>query len=166
VEQFQARESSRLEASEACPDNGHFHEIVRFLAILCFRRPLDSSPAFRKRTFVAYFLSSTAGSPSSNGILQSSAGILEPTQEEVIYEFHQAACARMHHSRQRYGAAQTNGGALAPLQVPAKTLAVPTDVSPEMQKIIAAPRNSTWNVLWKTGEEWRAASSAQAAKTV
>jgi acetyl esterase/lipase len=65
-----------------------------------------------------------------------------------------------------YGAAQTNGGALAPLQVPAKTLPVPTDVSPEMQKIIAAPRNPTWNVLWKTGEEWRAAANAQAAKTV
>ena len=65
-----------------------------------------------------------------------------------------------------YGAAQANGGALAPLQVPAKTLPVPTDVSPEMQKIIAAPRNPTWNVLWKTGEEWRAAANAQAAKTI
>jgi dienelactone hydrolase len=64
------------------------------------------------------------------------------------------------------GAAQTNDGVLAPLQVPAKTLPVPTDVSPEMQKIIAAPRNPTWNVLWKTGEEWRAAANAQAAKTV
>src|ERR1700738_1251988 len=64
------------------------------------------------------------------------------------------------------GAAQTNGGALAPLQVPANTRPVPTDVSPEMQKIIAAPRNPTWNVLWKTGEEWRAAANAQAAKTV
>jgi acetyl esterase/lipase len=65
-----------------------------------------------------------------------------------------------------FGAAQTNGGALASLQVPAKTLPVPTDVSPEMQKIIAAPRNPAWNVLWKTGEEWRAAANAQAAKTV
>jgi acetyl esterase/lipase len=35
-----------------------------------------------------------------------------------------------------------------------------------MQKIIAAPRNPAWNVLWKTGEEWRAAANAQAAKTV
>jgi acetyl esterase/lipase len=64
------------------------------------------------------------------------------------------------------GAAQTKTGALPPLQVPAKTLPVPTDVSPEMQKIIAAPRNPTWNVLWKTGDEWRAAANAQAAKTV
>src|SRR5437763_15703541 len=65
-----------------------------------------------------------------------------------------------------YGAAQATGGALPPLQVPAKTLPVPSDVSPEMQKIIAAPRNPTWNVLWKTGEEWRAAANAQATKTV
>src|ERR1700749_2256661 len=65
-----------------------------------------------------------------------------------------------------YGAAQTNGGVLPALQVPAKTLPVPTDVSPEMQQIIAAPRNPSWNVLWKTGEEWRAAANTQAAKTV
>jgi epsilon-lactone hydrolase len=65
-----------------------------------------------------------------------------------------------------YGAAQTNGGTLTPLEEPAKTLPVPTDVSPEMQKIIAAPRNPTWDVLWKTGEEWRTAADTQAAKTV
>src|SRR6202166_2492107 len=55
---------------------------------------------------------------------------------------------------------------LAPRQAPAKTLPVPTDVSPQMQRIIAAPLNPAWNVLWKTGEEWRAAANAQAAKTV
>jgi monoterpene epsilon-lactone hydrolase len=65
-----------------------------------------------------------------------------------------------------HGAAQTNGGDLAPLQVPAKSLRVPTDVSPEMQRIIAAPRRPSWDVLWKTGEEWRAAANAQAAKTI
>jgi monoterpene epsilon-lactone hydrolase len=52
------------------------------------------------------------------------------------------------------------------LPEPAKTLPVPTDVSPEMQRFIAAPRNPAWNVLWKTGEEWRSAANAQAAKTV
>jgi epsilon-lactone hydrolase len=56
-----------------------------------------------------------------------------------------------------YGALHASNGELAQLQVPAKTLPVPTDVSPEMQRIIAAPRNPAWNVLWKTGEEWRAA---------
>jgi acetyl esterase/lipase len=52
------------------------------------------------------------------------------------------------------------------LQVPAKTVPVPTDVSPEMQRMIAAPRRPAWDVLWKTGEEWRAAANALAAKTL
>jgi acetyl esterase/lipase len=62
------------------------------------------------------------------------------------------------------GTALADQRALAPLQVPAKSLPVPTDVSPEMQKIIAAPPNPAWNVLWKTGEEWRAAANASADK--
>jgi monoterpene epsilon-lactone hydrolase len=65
-----------------------------------------------------------------------------------------------------YSRAQANDKGLAPLQVPAKTLPVPTDVSPEMQRIIGAPRRAGWDVLWKTGEEWRAAANAQAAKSV
>jgi acetyl esterase/lipase len=54
----------------------------------------------------------------------------------------------------------------APLQVPARTVPVPTDVSPELQKLIAAPRRPGWDKLWKTGEEWRAAANAQAAQAV
>jgi epsilon-lactone hydrolase len=54
----------------------------------------------------------------------------------------------------------------APEQVPAKSLPVPNDVSPELQKLIAAPRNPDWNRLWKTGEEWRAYANQQAAKTM
>jgi monoterpene epsilon-lactone hydrolase len=65
-----------------------------------------------------------------------------------------------------YGAVHASNGALAQLQVPTRTLPVPTDVSPEMQRIIAAPRNPAWNVLWKTGEEWRAAANKRAAGTV
>ncbi|WP_263355387.1 alpha/beta hydrolase [Acidicapsa acidisoli] len=65
-----------------------------------------------------------------------------------------------------YAAAQSNDATHPPLQVPAKTLPVPTDVSPGMQSIIAAPRNPNWNQLWKTGEEWRTAANAQAAKSV
>jgi monoterpene epsilon-lactone hydrolase len=64
------------------------------------------------------------------------------------------------------GIAVADGGVSAPLQVPAKTLPVPTDVSPELQKLIAAPLNPAWNNLWKTGEEWRTVANAQAAKLV
>jgi monoterpene epsilon-lactone hydrolase len=65
-----------------------------------------------------------------------------------------------------YGAAQGNDRAAASLQVPAKSLAVPTDVSPEMQKIIGAPRRAGWDVLWKTGEEWRKAANEAGARSV
>ncbi len=51
-------------------------------------------------------------------------------------------------------------------QVPAKTLPVPHDVSPEMQKLIAAPPNPTWKDRWQTGEEWRKASDLRAAKSI
>jgi acetyl esterase/lipase len=50
--------------------------------------------------------------------------------------------------------------------VPAKTLPVPTDVSPEMQQLIARPRNPQWNQLWQTGEQWRTAAEKQAAATL
>ena len=63
-------------------------------------------------------------------------------------------------------AAAAQSGGNAPLQVPAKSLPVPTDVSPAMQKIIAAPRNPNWDHLWKTGEEWRKAANEQAARSV
>jgi monoterpene epsilon-lactone hydrolase len=62
--------------------------------------------------------------------------------------------------------AQASDPTLAPRQVPAKTLPVPADVSPEMQKIIAAPLRTGWDDLWKSGEEWRAAANAAAAKTI
>jgi epsilon-lactone hydrolase len=54
--------------------------------------------------------------------------------------------------------AMAEGTPLAPRDVPAKSLPVPTDVSPGMQKFIAAPLNPDWNKLWKTGEEWRKAA--------
>ena len=51
------------------------------------------------------------------------------------------------------------------LQEPAKSLPAPTtsDISPEMQKFIAAPLNPDWNALWKTGDEARAYALKQAA---
>lgn len=53
-----------------------------------------------------------------------------------------------------------------PRQVPSKVLAVPTDVSPEMQEIIARPLNPDWNDQWKTGEEARRYADKQAAAVV
>jgi acetyl esterase/lipase len=52
------------------------------------------------------------------------------------------------------------------LEVPAKSLPVPTDVSTGMQQIIGAPLRPGWNELWKTGEEWRAAANKSAAQTM
>jgi acetyl esterase/lipase len=64
------------------------------------------------------------------------------------------------------GSAVAQSAPAAPLEVPAKSLPVPADVSPAMQKLIAAPRNPAWNQLWSTGEEWRKAADQQAAKAV
>ena len=49
-----------------------------------------------------------------------------------------------------------------PLEVPARTLPVPEDVSPAMQAIIGAPLSPTWNVVPKTTEEWKALSAPSA----
>lgn len=56
--------------------------------------------------------------------------------------------------------------AQSPRQVPARSLPTPADVSPGMQDLISAPLNPAWNVLWKTGEEWRTAANKQAAATL
>lgn len=65
-------------------------------------------------------------------------------------------------------AAQRGAGAedatLAPREVPAKSIPVPADVSPGMQKLIAAPLNPAWHDLWKTGEEWRKAADKRNAE--
>jgi acetyl esterase/lipase len=49
------------------------------------------------------------------------------------------------------------------LEVPAKSVPVPSDVSPQMQKIIGLPLRTNWNVLPKTGEEWKPIVDAAAA---
>jgi acetyl esterase/lipase len=55
------------------------------------------------------------------------------------------------------GSAQTP--ARGPLEVPARTLPVPTTVSPEVQALIAAPLSATWNVVPKSIDEWKALSA-------
>src|SRR3954469_3894734 len=56
--------------------------------------------------------------------------------------------------------------ALAQQEVPAKTLPVPQTVSPQIQKVIAAPLRNGWNVLPKTGEEWKPVADAGAEPTI
>jgi epsilon-lactone hydrolase len=56
--------------------------------------------------------------------------------------------------------------ASGPIDVPAKTIQVPSTVSPQLQKIIAMPLRSNWNLLPKTGEEWKPVADAGAAALV
>src|SRR5258706_1285722 len=62
------------------------------------------------------------------------------------------------------GVAQTP--APAPRNVPARTIPVPKTVSPQIQKLIAAPLAPTWNVIPKTAEGWKAQVDAGAAAIV
>jgi acetyl esterase/lipase len=52
------------------------------------------------------------------------------------------------------------------LDVPARSVPVPTTVSPQLAKIIGAPLRTNWNVLPKTGEEWKPVADAGAAATL
>jgi acetyl esterase/lipase len=63
-------------------------------------------------------------------------------------------------------AAEAQAPALAPRDVPAKSLPVPTTISPQMQKIIAAPLRAGWDVIPKSPEEWQASAEAGAATTI
>jgi monoterpene epsilon-lactone hydrolase len=55
---------------------------------------------------------------------------------------------------------------LTPREAPARPLPVPSSVSPEMQKIIAAPPNPLWNFNAKSKEEWKTFVSNGEANTV
>jgi monoterpene epsilon-lactone hydrolase len=63
------------------------------------------------------------------------------------------------------GAAQAQSPALPPLQVPARSVPVPTDVSPQLQAMIARPINPNWRVIPQTTAEWVARQTASAAAT-
>lgn len=54
----------------------------------------------------------------------------------------------------------------AGLDVAARTLPVPNTVSPEVQKLIAAPLRPGWDLLPKTGAEWKPVADAGAAATI
>jgi acetyl esterase/lipase len=59
--------------------------------------------------------------------------------------------------------AQAQTPPAAPLEVPAKKLSAPPDVSPQLQKIIGAPLRTNWDIHPKTGEEWKPVADAGAA---
>jgi acetyl esterase/lipase len=61
-------------------------------------------------------------------------------------------------------ASHAQAPARGPLEVPARTLPVPTTVSPEMQALIAAPLGATWNVVPKSADEWKALSAPSAGR--
>jgi acetyl esterase/lipase len=52
------------------------------------------------------------------------------------------------------------------LQVPAKSVPVPMTVSPQLQKIIGMPLRTNWDVLPKTGEEFKVVADVGAAGTI
>ena len=52
----------------------------------------------------------------------------------------------------------------APLEVPARTVPVPTTVSPELQALIGAPLSGNWNAVPKSAEEWKTISAASAGR--
>jgi monoterpene epsilon-lactone hydrolase len=51
-----------------------------------------------------------------------------------------------------------------PRQIPARSVPVPTTVSPEMQALVGAPLSANWNVAPKTVEEWRTLSAPSAGR--
>jgi epsilon-lactone hydrolase len=53
-----------------------------------------------------------------------------------------------------------------PRQVPAKSIPVPSTVSPQMAKIIGMPLRQGWDVLPKSGEDWKPIVDATAAATL
>src|SRR3984893_17005964 len=73
-------------------------------------------------------------------------------------------CAAMGMAGLMAGHAQTANPPM--LEVPARAVPVPTTVSPQMAKIVGAPLRTNWNVLPKTGEEWKPVADAGAAATI
>jgi monoterpene epsilon-lactone hydrolase len=61
-----------------------------------------------------------------------------------------------------HAGAQTAGAR----DMPARSVPVPDTVSPQMQKIIAAPLPATWNVIPKSADEWREQVNAGVAAAV
>jgi acetyl esterase/lipase len=65
-----------------------------------------------------------------------------------------------------YGVDMATAQTPAARDLPARTIPVPDTVSPQMQKLIAAPLNPTWNVIPRTADEWKAQVNASATATL
>jgi monoterpene epsilon-lactone hydrolase len=63
-------------------------------------------------------------------------------------------------------AAHAQSANSAALEVPARSVPVPTTVSPQMAKIIGAPLRNNWDIQPKSGEEWKPVADAGAAVIV
>ncbi len=88
-----------------------------------------------------------------------SAAFRTPSRRRRRLEVPAAAAAALALAAAHAGAQAPAAG---PREVPAKTLPVPTTVSPQMQKLIAAPLTPTWNVIPDTAEGWKAQVKAGA----
>jgi monoterpene epsilon-lactone hydrolase len=64
------------------------------------------------------------------------------------------------------GACNAQTASAPVLEVPARSVPVPGTVSPQMAKIIGAPLRNNWNLLPKSGEEWKPVADAGAAATL
>jgi monoterpene epsilon-lactone hydrolase len=73
-------------------------------------------------------------------------------------------CAAMAAAGLSAAAAQTAASPV--LDVPARAVPVPSTVSPQMAKIIGAPLRTNWNLLPKTGDEWKPVADAGAVGTI
>ena len=63
-------------------------------------------------------------------------------------------------------AAMAQAPAPGPREMPARTIPVPDTVSPQIQRLIAAPLTPTWNVIPNTPDEWKAQINAVVAATM
>jgi monoterpene epsilon-lactone hydrolase len=63
-------------------------------------------------------------------------------------------------------AAQAQTAQAPMLEIPARSVPVPSTVSPQMARIIGLPLRTNWNLLPKTGDEWKPVADAGAATTI
>ena len=91
---------------------------------------------------------------------------MQQSRSSSAYFLYRAACAGLIVLAAGGGGMAAEQASNGGFEVPARTLPVPGTVSSQVQKLIAAPLRSGWNVLPKTGEEWKPVSEAGAAANI